>query len=410
MKLPLRIALRYIFTKRTFHFITVISIISIIGIVIGVAALISVMSIFNGFREFTEKQLIGYDPHIRLISTKSSTINNYDSILTKIKTINNIRFAIPVNEGRIVAINESNMQVINLLSIDSNDKNKTSNIAQTIISGSFYLDKYYDFSTIVLGAGIADRLKALPGDTLSLMSAKMIESSIKSFSRKRPISVIVSGIFQTNNQTYDNLYAYTANNIGNKLFKTRPNNCTSIDIKLNSISNLSNVKSLLVKILGPDIGILTWYDLHKDLYEVMDLERILAFVILSLIVFIAVFNIFASLSMIVVEKRQDIGVLKSIGASQSLIKNIFVLQGLTIGLISTGLGTLLGLAFCYAQMKFGLFSMDGSNFLINAIPISIHFFDISLIVIFSISLSFLATIYPSKRAAKTLIIESIREE
>jgi len=410
MRLPLRIALRYIFTKRSFHFITVISIISIIGIIIGVAALISVMSIFNGFREFTERQLIGYDPHIRLISNNSTKINDFDTIISRIGSIKEIKFSMPVNEGRIIGINKSNMQVINLLSINPLDISKTSGIAKTIISGSFFLGEYYNLQTIVLGAGIADRLQALPGDTLSLMSAKMIESSIKSFSRKKPLKVIVSGIFQTNNQSYDNYYAYSSNRVGRKLFNSKLNSCTSIDIKLNSIDDLNKTKNKLKKLLNSDVDILTWYDLHRDLYQVMDLERILAFVVLSLIIFIAVFNILASLSMVVVEKRQDIGVMKSMGASQSQIKNIFILQGLLIGLISTALGTLLGLAFCYGQIKFSWFSMDGSNFLINAIPVSVHIFDIILIVVFSILLSFFATIYPAKRAAQTLIIESIREE
>ncbi|MFH1052185.1 MAG: ABC transporter permease [bacterium] len=410
MKFPLRIAFRYIFTKRSFHFITVISVISIIGITIGVAALISVLSIFNGFRDFTEKQLIGFDPHLRINSESGAWLNNCDSLIETIKKLDEIKFCVPVIQGRTVAIKESNMQVFYLNSVNQNDLKSVSDIANTIVLGSFYIGKINGTPAIALGAGLADRIKALPGDTVSLISPKLIESSIKTFRISNPIKTIVSGIFQTNDKNFDNINAFTNEEVGQRLFAPPLNSAFSLDIKLYDINNVKKVKSKLQSILPEHLEVLTWFDLHKQLYQIIDFERMLAFVVMSLIVIIAVFNVLASLSMTVVEKKQDIGILKAIGAKDKDIQNIFVLQGTMIGIISTFFGVVLGLGFCFGQIHFNWFKLDGANFLISAIPVLVNWTDVLFISAFSLTLSVIASIYPAKRAAKTIIIQSIHSE
>jgi lipoprotein-releasing system permease protein len=224
------------------------------------------------------------------------------------------------------------------------------------------------------------------------------------------IQVIVTGIFQTNAKDFDDIYSFTNEEIGRKLFHSPLNAASSIDIKLKNIDDVLIVKDEIKNIIPLDTQILSWYDLHKQLYDIMNFERTIAFIIMSLIIIIAVFNVLASLTMTVVEKKRDIGILKTLGATEKGIRNIFVLQGSMIGIISTFLGILLGVGFCLGQIQFGWFRLDSSNFLISAIPVSIKITDVVIITIFSLILSFLATIYPAKRAAKTLAIDSIRGE
>jgi lipoprotein-releasing system permease protein len=410
MKFPLRIAIRYIFTKRSFHFITVISFISLIGIAIGVAALISVLSIFNGFRDFTEKQLIGFDPHIRITAKEGAWIENADSTINIIKRNYEVKFCIPVIQGRTVAIKSGNMQVFTLSAVNPWQLATVSDISKTTALGTFYIGDLRGTPAIALGVGLADRIKALPGDTISLISPKLIESAVRTFRINNPIKAIVSGLFQTNDKNFDNIHAFTNEEVGRRLFSPPPYSATSIDIKLDDINQVQKVKSVIENKLPSNLEVFTWYDLHKQLYQIIDFERMLAFVVMSLIVIIAVFNVLASLAMTVVEKKQDIGILKAIGAKDSDIRDIFILQGSIIGLISTFLGVTLGLGFCFGQIHYSWFKLDGANFLISAIPVLVKWTDVIFISVFSLILSFLATIYPSKRASKTKIINSIHSE
>jgi lipoprotein-releasing system permease protein len=410
MKYTIKIALRYIFTKRSFHFINVISIISFIGIIIGVASLIAVMAIFNGFRSFTEKQLIGFDPHLRILPKNGNWINNSDSLINKIQIIHEVKNAIPILQGRTIGIKKNNMQVFTLNSISPKDLSKVSDISKTTIAGTFFLGKVNDLSTIVLGAGLADRIKALPGDTISLISPKLIESSIKRFGFPNTRMVFVSGLFQTNIREFDNTYAYSNQEIGTRLFLPPANSFNSIDIKLDNLKLLEKTKRKLSSVIPENLELMTWYDLHKQLYQIMDFERILAFIVMSLIIIIAVFNILASLSMTVVEKKRDIGILKSLGASNKEIMHIFMFQGSLIGLISTIMGVIIGLAFCYGQLKYGWFKLDSNNFLISAIPVNVQFIDVFFTALLSILLSSIVSIYPARRAAKINIVNSIHSE
>jgi lipoprotein-releasing system permease protein len=410
LKLPLKIALRYIFTVRSFHFITVISVISIIGIMIGVAAIICVTSIFNGFREFAEGQLIGFDPHIRISAQQGAWLKNADSLIIKLHSIHKIKASSSMLQGRIVAMRHNSMNVITMNAVKQNQINYVSGIANKVIIGNFDLSAKRGLPGIVIGTGLADKLKALPGDTISLTSPLNIEKAIRTFSGTNEIQTIVTGIFQTNAKEYDESYAFTNADIGESLFNPPKRAAFSIDIRLYSINEVDKVKTEIKSIFPPNVIVQSWYDLHKELYNIMQFERYATFIILTLIVVIAAFNVLASLSMTVVEKKADIGILKAIGATDSLIKKIYVSEGIIIGLFSTFIGTILGLGLCYAQINYGLFRLDSSKFLINAIPVSIHAQDIIIVCIISMLLSFSAALYPAHRASQTIISQAVREE
>ena len=409
MKLPIRIALRYLFSIRRFHFITFITIISIVGIVIGVAALIIVMSIFNGFGNFTEQQLIGVDPHIRIIPKTGIWLSNYEKILQDLKSYKEIKAFAPVIDGRMIITTKDNMKVVQLFGFDPQNYSTVSGLNKSVINGAFTIEDTPAGKSIVLGSGLAYALKVNVDYTIQVMSFKRVESSILSMSRQPGMNMSVKGIFSTNNPEYDDSYGITSIENAALLLNAPSRAISNIDIRLFDVEKSEDVKKMLMDKYS-DFNILTWYDLHHELYTVLKLERMAVFIVLSLIIIIAVFNILASLSMTVVEKRPDIGVLKALGASDNFIRKTYLYLGSIIGLISTVLGTVIGLGFCYGQIKFEWIKLNSAQYLINSLPITIVWTDILLVIIVSLGFSFLATIYPAKRAASIPVIEAIREE
>lgn len=410
MKFPTRIALRYVFSLRSFHLISVITIISIVGIVVGVAALISVLSIFNGFGEFAQNQMIGLDPHIRISAQEGAWIENVDSLLPELKDNPKIQAYAPIINGRVIIMDKSNMQVLNLSSVRKEELKFVSGISDSIMHGQFITEPVGGIQTIVIGAGLANRLGIFPGDTLSLMSPVMIEKAIKSHRKKKGIKALVTGIFRTHTKEYDELNGYSGMELGYSLFKPPAGSAFSIDIRLHDIGDVDVTMNELRGILPEGLRVQSWYDLHSDLYNIMKFERLATFVVLSLIIIIAVFNVLASLSMTVIEKKSDIAALKAMGATNSTMRKIFMTEGLFIGVVSTILGTGLGLLFCYGQQEYGWVGVDPRKYLVDAIPVSIHFVDVTATVVFSLLLSLLATIYPAKRAAESSLIEGIVHE
>ncbi len=410
MKVSTRIALRYIFTLRSFQFITVITIISMIGIMIGVAALISVISIFNGFAEFTESQMIEFDPHLRVSAKQGEWLSNASELEQKINSLDEVEKASSIIQRRVVAVKNTKMQVLEMQAVRADQIDFVSGIRESLVVGSFDISSNKGLPGIVLGGGVSNTFRALPGDTISLMSPALIEKSILRGNRQSGVKTVITGIFQTHQKKYDNLYCYIDFPLGRNLFKAPNNSATSIDIRLKDIEETNKTAKKLSSILPEDVEILTWYDLHKELYNIMAIERVAAFVVLSLIIIIAVFNILASLSMTVVEKRKDIALLKALGATNKMIRNLYISEGFIIGLISSVLGTILGLILTFGQIEYEWFSLDTSKYLIQAIPVSVHAIDVIITFCFSLLLSTLATIYPARRAARTDIAVSLRNE
>jgi len=410
MNLSLRIALRYIFSFRAFHFITFITIISIIGIVIGVAALICVTSIFNGFGEFTEQQLIGLDPHIRVIPAKGAWLKDYPKVISELKKNSLINAITPVISGRIIIIKNGNMKVSQLNGYFPEEFTSVSGINKSMVAGHFILkNDNINEDCIILGSNLAYSLKALPGDNVMLMSLKMVENSVKTMSQNNGIPAKVTGIFQTNNPEYDDAYGYCSINTSSLLFNPPENNASAIDIRLNKSEDAQDLIKKLQPIY-PNLLFQSWYDLHKDLYNILKFERVSVFIVLSLIIVIAVFNVLASLSMTVVEKRADIALLKAIGATDLLIKKIFIRTGLIIGFLSTFIGAGIGMGLCYSQIFWGWIKLSGGKYLLSTLPVTISYSDVIIIISISMILSLVTTIYPSARAASTKIIDSIRAE
>lgn len=405
-----KIALRYIFTKRSLNFISVITTLSIIGISVGVAALICVMSLFNGFRNLTEEQILGFDPHFRIIPISGSTLIQQDIPFDKINEIDGINSVTPSKRGRVIALEDKQVQVFNLIGIDENNASSIQKITSNILIGTFDISSDFGLPRIVLGVQLADALGVLPGDTLSVISPAILERSLRTFRASGGTKFIVSGIFQINVQQYDATTAISDLEVLNSLLMSNKNEVNHIDIRINDKSQSDKIGLSISNIVPENTKLLSWKEINRDLYQVMQFERLAAFALLSIIIIIAVFNLLASLSMTVVEKQSDIGALKAFGTSNSKIRNIFIFEGLIIGIISTFIGTTLGLSLCYAQINFKLFKLDGTKYIIDALPIIIDYSDVIIIAIFTVILALFSTIYPAKRAASVNIAKAIKSD
>lgn len=404
------IAKRYLLSKHKINFITIISLISITGITLGVAALIVVLSVFNGFGSLVTSFLMNFDPHLRVeykIDTKQKDFGDFVNI---IKQTPDIKSFAPFVSGKVLVVSNQVTQVINLKGIDTAATENVYNIKENIIYGSddFAIDD--NQSGVIIGLRLADQLRTLVGDTITVISPEGIERAIAQFGVPNSAKFIVKGIFSSQNNEYDESLMFVPLDDAQYLLGY-DNEIQGYDIKLNNSDNSFKAKELLEsKLDKKTFEISTWYDFHKELYSVMQIERWVAYILLSLIIAVASFNILGSLSMSVIEKKRDIGILRSMGSKEKSILKIFMYEGLMIGIIGTFLGVLIGYFICFLQLQYNIYPLDPTQYKIDSLPLEIRISDFFYISGVSLLFSLIASYIPAKRAAKVDALQAIKWE
>ncbi len=411
MSFELFIAKRYALTKRKEQFITTISILSALGILVGVAALICVLSVFNGFSKVVTDILVNFDPHIRISSIQDSsqihTVPNTHHIIEVLKQNQDIQAVGAVVKQKAVLVHYTLPRVASVIGIDASDLDRVSGIGKTIQSGEMNLTD----SSIVLGQVLADNLAVSLGDTVQLFSSNGMERILTEPVTPKSKRFIVKGIFAANNREYDAINSYININAARDLFDVPADAATQIDIRLKDISQSQETKKWIQGALSdPSYAIQTWYDLHTDLYNVMEIERWIAFIILILIVAVASFSIFSALTLTVFEKKRDIGLLTALGAETLQIRKIFLGQGLITGFAGVIGGCIVGLGIVWAQQQFQFFKLDSSVYIIPALPVELHILDFCVVSIGALLLVVLASYFPSMRASRTVPAAALRWE
>lgn len=402
------IARRYLFSKKRLNFITIISTISIIGVTIGTAAMIIVLSVFNGFNSKVTSLLVAFDPHIRIESNSSVQLSNYEGLYEKIKD-HDIKASSPFTLNKGLLATDDVTKAVYIKGIDEEKYGEVSGLEQSTVLGELNLKNKGDIGGIVLGRTLAGELRSLEGDTVTMISTVGLEKSLTQFVEPVTKKFVVRGIFESDNKEYDNKYAFISLPNSQQLFDLGEN-VNGMDIRLNDIKESEDVKKELQATLGNEYSISTWYDLHEDFYSLMNIERWVSFSILSLIIVVASFNILTSLTMTVIEKKRDIGVLKAIGATDKMIRRIFLYEGITVGLIGMIVGSALGLLTVLGQLEFKFYSLDPMRYAVDALPVELRFVDFITVPLAAFLLCFLASIYPAYKAAKSDPIQSIRWE
>jgi lipoprotein-releasing system permease protein len=374
---------------------------------IGTAALILVLAVFNGFGSLVTSYLINFDPHLRIDATTEIGIKNWSTVDSLLHSQPTIKYT-PFVNGKVLVKQENIIQVVNLKGISDSAVNSVYGINESIVLGSANFEDER-FPGCIIGLILADKLHAMIGDTLNITSPANIERSILSLTMPKSQKVVVRGIYSSNNHEYDASYIFIAIKAAQNIF-AYGNEVQGFEIKLPNIDLTDATQEKLNKELENNYSVLTWYDFHKELFSIMQIERWVAYILLSLIIAVAVFNILGSLTMSVIEKKRDIGVLLSMGTEQNSITRIFMLQGLLVGVIGTISGFILGLAVFWIHINYNIYPLDPLLYRINALPMQLNISDFVAVGFASIGLSFVAAIYPAKIAAKLNPVESIKWE
>ena len=406
MKYTFFIAKRYLLAKKEASFITVISLISILGVTIGVAALIVVLSVFNGFNGLVTDILVGFDPHVRIHIPKNSDSSSFSTMKKFINTQKNVTAFSPFVSGKGMVISKKTTKVVFIRGLETESLSNVSGVSQSMVIGNAKFSQ--ESPEIVLGYSLADKLGIGIDDTLYIVTSAGVQNALTGFALPQMFGLKVIGIYEAKNRDYDGLYAFTSIETSQKLFAT--SSIHGFDVRLNNIDQSESFVEALQSQYGETLNIQSWYDLHKDLYSVMQVERWSAFIILTLIIAVASFNLLGSLTMTVIEKTRDIGILKAMGATQNDILTIFRLEGILVGVVGSLFGLGLGSLICWMQVTFQLFALDSNVYIIPAIPIEMRTMDIILVPFSAIVLCSLAAYYPSKRAAILQPSEAVRWE
>lgn len=402
------IAKRYLFSKKKFNFITIISLISIAGVATGVAALIIVLSVFNGFGNKVTQLLVNFDPHIRIEANKNNDFSNYGEVIGKLNELG-IKSAAPYTLNKGMLANESNNEVVFIKGVDENLAGDVSGIKDVMRFGKFDLSNTGGCGGIVLGFTLMGKMKSRPGDTITLLSPVGLESSLTQFVDPLTKKFVVRGVYDSENKDYDGNYAYISLENSQYLFDMGEK-VNGVEIRLANINDSESQKEKIMNVLGSEYKAMTWYDLHEDFYSLLKVERWTAFTVLSIIIAVASFNILGSLTMTVIEKKRDIGVLKAMGATDKMITRIFTYEGIFVGVVGVIAGLIIGLMITLAQIKFEFYKLDATIYKITAMPVELRFTDFVYIPVAALLLCYLASIYPSKRAASLDPVEAIRWE
>lgn len=410
MNISTLIARRYLFSKKRVTLVSALTIISISGVTLGTALLIIVLSVFNGFFDLVKSMMRAQDPDIRIESATGRDLLLDEEQLNAIEAMDEVTVVSPYVEGKaIVTRPDGQYSVAVVRGIDPE-----------IFPAFFELETYFDGRPfdlslqqgrpgVLLSRNQMNDLGLESGADLRLLSAQSIQRSLTHFSGPRVFRFDVRGYYNLTQQNQQSVL-YMDKRAAQRLFNLR-NVISGVDILLTDHMMAEELKPELLQLLGDEVQVKTWYDLQKPLYDVMNLEKWGAYIILTMIVLVAVLNIIGSLTMIVIQKTRDIAMLRSMGFTVADIRRVFLKQGFMIGLIGCGLGGSAGLLLTWMQEKFGLVKLAGSeSFIINAYPVQLLFTDVALVLSVSLVLCLLASWYPAARASKVEISSALRYE
>jgi lipoprotein-releasing system permease protein len=405
----LLIARRYLVSRRKVTLISVITGISVAGVALGVSALIVVLSVMNGFYDFVRDLLVSLDPHVRIVSVEGRGIRSADSLMAVALELPEVRRASAYVEGKALIVPEDGSEVNKVVIVRGVEETAYAGVSEVVERtgfGAFDLERRAGRAGLVAGMSLGRQFAMAPSadptspERVALLSAPAIEGMLMNvFGGSALTWFEVRGLFELED-VYDESHVFIALKEAQRLLRMG-DLVTGVELRLEDLTQAAAVKDALSAQLDEGrYDVQTWYDLQKSLYDVMRLEKWGASFILALIIVVAAFNIVGSLTMIVIEKRRDVGVLQAMGVTRRNIRRIFLLEGLLVGVFGTLLGLLLGVGLALMQQQFELVPLAGAeSFMISAYPISIRIADLLVISVVAVGLCAGAGVYPAARAA-----------
>jgi lipoprotein-releasing system permease protein len=407
------ISRRYLKAKRKQSFISLITIISIGGVALGVAALIIVISVMTGFKEDLQDKILGAHSHL-VVLEEGTYVREYREVIERVQKIKGVVAATPFIQTQVMlSSDDGGISGAILRGIDPQTAPGVISIKKDLKIGS--LD---ELSTgrdgvpgIILGKELAKLLRVTYGDPLVMLSPTGGEITPFGMTPKMRRFVVV-GIFEAGMYDYDSSFAYVSIASAQR-FLDMPDAVTGVEVRLADIYKARDVGKIItaqLSELSPSFYTLSWMDMNKNLFAALKLEKVAMFIILVLIVFVAAFNIASTLIMLVMEKSRDVAILKAMGATKWSIMKIFVLEGTIIGAFGTAIGSAFGWGACLVLKEYQFITLDPNIYYISALPVKMVPTDIFTIVIASLFLCLLATIYPSWQASRMDPVEALRYE
>lgn len=408
MNFPFYIARRYLFSKKSTHVINIISGISVVGVAVATMALVVTLSVFNGFHDLVASLLTSFDPQIKIVPTKGKTAPADDPILTKIRNLPQVDVATESVEDQAMAIYKGRQAMIKVKGVEDNFS-ELSHINDILYGDGEFSLHAANLQFGVVGIRLADNLgMTADWDGQLKIYAPKREGQLDLMNPTEGFvedSVISPGVvFSVKQARYDRDYVLTSIAFARNLFGQQ-GMLSQLEIRLKPGSDLDAVKAEMQKIAGSKYRVLDRMEQQADTFKIMKIEKFIAYIFLTFILAVACFNIIGSLSMLIIDKKNDVVTLRNMGASDKQIVRIFLFEGRMISAIGAILGILVGLLLCWLQQVYGLVSLGRSSgsFIVDAYPVSVHPEDIIIIFITVLAVGFASVWYPVRYFAKRLI-------
>lgn len=406
MGFELFIARRYLKSRRRENFISFISLISIIGVAIGVATLNVVMAMMNGFETEIRQRIIDTTAHITVYSYAGDGFSEWQELAEKVKAVPDVIATAPnIFYKSVIGSGDANDGIF-VKGIDPEYEFNVSRLHENILTGEVMLGMTDDsLPGIVIGRELAGVLNVRVGDEIVLASLKQKKMTLTLQPKYKRFQI--TGIFETGMNEYDANLAYISIPMAQDLFKLE-GLVTGLQVRVRDFYESERIARQIEETVGKPYYAIDWSERHKNLFGWMTLEKYGMSLVVGLIIAVAAFSIVTTLIMLVLEKRKDIAILKSMGANGRQITRIFMIQGTLLGVVGTILGTLLGFLLCWTQQTFEIVSIPGEIYFINSLPIDMHAPEFVIVAVASMLISFLATLYPSRRAARLFPSDILR--
>jgi lipoprotein-releasing system permease protein len=408
------VAGRYLRARRGERFVSVIAIFSLIGIALGVATLIIVMAVMSGFKDDLLSKILGLNGHLGVYAASQSGMTDYPDIATKIRAVPGVLSATPVIEGQVLLAAEGQNSGGLVRGITQDDLKKLPSIAGNIRAGS--LDNFRGTDAIAIGLTLAERFGLQIGSKITLLSPEGAVTAFGTVPRVRAYRV--AAIFQAGMNEYDSTFVFLPLEAA-QIFFQKPDAVTQIEVMVRDPEHVFTVNREIRRALyDKPVRVIDWTQSNDSFFAAVQVEQNVMFLILTLIILVAAFNVISSLIMMVKDKTRDIAVLRTLGAGRFAIMRIFLMCGASVGITGTFAGTVIGVLFCWniehirqaLQHITGTTLFDPTVYYLEHLPAKLDPLTVTQVVLMALTLSLLATLYPSWRAARTDPVEALRHE
>ena len=421
------VGLRYLRAKRSEAFISLITVISIVGVMIGVMTLNIVLAVMTGFEEDLRDRILGFNPHIVLVSY-AGTIANPDEVVQKVRDTPGVAAAAPLVYSQVMLSSGQSVSGVVVRGVPPEMEEAVVDLKAHLTSGSLAglgapfevpveggdsdtnKDGRTDTTTltgVILGGELAKQLGLAIGDPVSVVSPLGTPSPVGPIPKVKRF--VLAGTFDSGMYDYDSGLLYLGLADAQKFFGLG-NAITGVEIRVTDLYGAEKVARQLEQTLGTPFRARDWMEVNRNLFLAFKLEKVVYFIVLTLIVLVAAFNIVATLIMVVMEKRKDIAILKSMGATDRSIARIFMLKGLIIGVVGTLLGVVGGYAGCWVLARYQFVELPKDVFYVSTLPVRVYGENFATVALVSVVICLLATIYPARQAAGLAPVEVIRYE